>query len=107
MAEHCEYKLMVKGELIPKSMQPRHPLAAPEMNVVERGASDTPPEMHMCQAHACRGWMLWKQLPYTLHFIRFPQHFLYSSDPHRTAEGKRGPTELSGFYRLVISGVGI
>lgn len=46
---------MVEGELIPKSIQPRHPWAIPEMDTIERGGSDIPQEMYMYQEHAYHG----------------------------------------------------
>lgn len=55
MAEHCKDKLTVEGELIPKSMQPRHPLAVPEMDTTERGGSDILQEVYMYQAHTYHG----------------------------------------------------
>lgn len=51
MAEHCKDKLMVEGEMIPKSMQPGHPLAVPEMDTTEGRGSNIPHEMYRYRAH--------------------------------------------------------
>ena len=75
---------MAEGELIPKSMQPRHPLAVPEMDreedvIFHRKCTCT---MHM----PTMSRVLWELQPYGPSFIQFLLCFLYGIDSHFTDE---------------------